>query len=835
MSPEAVLAALDSGAGGLGQGAVHGRRALFGRNEVSLRQVTARMILVRQLRSPYNFLLSFAVAVAFYAGQYVDALLVSSFIVLNVVLGFVQEYRAEQAAKLLRRYWRSRVRVVRGGKVAETESSDIVPGDIVRLRVGDRLPADIRLIFARGVCVDESAITGESAPVAKSSAAMSAAPTDRFEASNVCFAGTTFVSGEADGAVIATGRDSSLGMMVNLMGASGTTGIFEREVAKFSVLILRMVSVTMVVIFTLNMAVKGFGALEQTLLFAIALTIGVVPEALPVVMTVTHSRAAMKMAKRGVIVKRLSSIDDLGSVDVLCTDKTGTVTENRLRVAAVHSFDGYDAAFLALAGSSMLGFSGKEAANAFDLALWNGVDDEVRGAAEAYRNLAEIPFDPVSRRNAVLVEAPDGTRKLIMRGAAEAVFAACGRLSDQIGLGRLLEREGLAGRRVLAVAVKEMAATDGIEAHVGSGFSLAGLVAFEDPIKRGAISAVRRAAKLKVQVKMLTGDAREVAGAVAVQMGLIEDVGGVMTGAEFAALSAAEKLSAALERHVFARVSPEQKFEIMGLLQKQGKSVAFLGEGFNDVPGLRQADVALAVENAADVAKDSADVILTRKSLAAIIDGVEAGRRNFANVIKYLKITLASNIGNFYSVAVASLFVPFLPMLPVQILLLNLLTDAPMVAVAADEVNVEELGRPSRYDARAVIMAATLLGVVSSAFDFLTFGVFYRLGEGPLQTLWFMESALSELVLIFSVRTIGRFYRGPRIPRTMGLILGAVAVVCVALPFTSIGHSLFGFASPTPLQLASVLGIVAAYFLATEAVKLRLFRNGRNAHAGSAA
>ncbi len=307
---------------------------------------------------------------------------------------------------------------------------------------------------------------------------------------------------------------------------------------------------------------------------------------------------------------------------------------------------------------------------------------------------------------------------------------------------------------------------------------------------------------------MLTGDAPQVAGAVALKLGLVKDSARVMTGTQFDALSSDEQAAAVDAYSVFARVSPEQKFRIMA--------------------GLKRADVGIAVENAADIAKEVSDVILTRKSLSAIIDGIEIGRRNFANIIKYLKITLASNFGNFYSVAVASLFVPFLPMLPVQILLLNLLTDAPMIAVAADSVPVGELKRPSHYDARTVIVAATALGIVSSAFDFLTFGVFHALGEGSLQTLWFMESSLTELILILAVRTSGPFYRGPALPKSIAAILGSVAAAVVILPYTGIGQELFGFVAPKPWQLAAVAGIVAAYFLSTEVIKLRLraFLNG---------
>ena len=822
-----LLAGLKSGSGGLSSEERRHRLADCGLNETTVRQTTAWGILLRQFRSPFVYLLAGAVAVALYAGEYVDAGLIAVFVLINTALSFYQEYRAEQAVRLLRGYWRYDVTVLVDGQPTSVGSERVVPGDVLRLAAGDRIPADVRFMSADSVTVDESMLTGESVHVEKSCRTASVEPQDYFDAGNVGFAGTSLLSGEALAVVFATGRHSSLGLIVGLAGRSASSGVFEREIGSFSRFILKMVGVTLLVIFLLNVVLRGWGNLDQMLLFFIALTIGVVPEALPVVMTVTHTRAALRLAAKKVIVKRLSAVDDLGSVDVLCIDKTGTVTRNELEVSVIMADDPERCVILSLVGSPAAEGC-RSVGNSFDRALRSFAGQRVAGEAARYRQVAELPFDPDRRRGSVLVEDPDGGRRLVVRGSPDEVLELCGRVGEPIELGRWLEREGLAGRRVLVVAERAMSSgCETVSVEDETGLEFVGALSFEDPLKDGAAAAIHKAGQMRIQIKMLTGDAREVAGAVAEQLGLVTDPSEVITGHEFDALDAGGQVEAVGRFVVFARVNPEQKFRIISLLQQAGRSVGFLGEGFNDVPALRLADVGIAVENAADVAKDAADIILGDASLSAIVDGAEIGRRNFANVIKYLTVTLAANFGNFYSVAIVSLLVPFLPMLPVQILLLNLLTDAPMITVAADAAHPSELRRPNHYDARQVILMATVLGVVSSAFDFLTFGVFHGLGAEPLRTLWFMESALTEILLIFSVRTAGPFYRGPRIPPSVSWIMGVMAVVCLVLPYTGWGHRLFGFVSPHPWQLAAVLAIVAVYFCLTELVKLRFFGRKR--------
>lgn len=820
-SADEVLTTLGSdGERGLTAGAVGERLAAFGRNELARKRKTAVDILVRQLASPFIFMLAVAAGIAFATGENIDGGMIVLFTFINTMLGFIQEYRAERAVETLMTFWQDKTHVLRAGRIALVPASGLVPGDVVRLQAGDKIPADVRFVSAKNVTVDESVLTGESASVAKTVAAVSPAPRDYYEASSVGFSGTTLLTGEADAVVIATGKDAVLGEITKLAADTKTVSAFEKEIGAFSGFIMKLVIVTLAFVFALNLGLKGIGRIEELILFSIALTVGVIPEALPVVSTIALSRGALRMARKHVIVKRLSAIDDLGSIDVLCTDKTGTITQNVLHVADVRAADSDDCVRHALLGSSFLGESGKRQNNAFDVALWKHADVATRTEAAKARKIAELPFDPVRRRNTVLIETEDGRRFAVTRGSPDEVLAACDDVGDALALGRHLAHQGLAGNRVIAVGVRVNAVSLDDDA---TGFTFLGIISFHDPVKTGAYAAVRKAKILGVQIKILTGDSKEVAGAVANKLRIVDDPLEVITGAEFDALPAEEKHDALERYHVYARMNPKQKFSVLALLQEKNV-VGFLGEGFNDAPGLKMANVGLAVEGASDAAKESADVILLNKSLLVIFDGIEEGRRTFTNTIKYLKVTLASNFGNFYAVATASFFISFLPMLPLQILLLNLLTDFPMIAIAADSVDISELQKPRKYDAKRIILIATILGGVSSLFDFTTFAVFTRFGEGYLQSMWFMVSALTELCLIYSLRTAKPFWRGERPPLGMALLTGLAAAAAVGLPFTAFGQTAFRFVRPGMNHMLLGFAIVAAYLTATELAKRWLLR-----------
>jgi Mg2+-importing ATPase len=547
----------------------------------------------------------------------------------------------------------------------------------------------------------------------------------------------------------------------------------------------------------------------------------VVPEALPIVTTISFSRGAEKLAKNKVVVKRLSAVEDLGSIEVLCTDKTGTLTENKLKVSGIRAEDQKLCFFSAALASEYIGDKKRDANNSFDIALWSKLTKTEQTQCLKYKKINEIPFDPRRKRSSVLVDLAE-KKWLIVRGAPEVLFELAHVMGkDKKDCLAWLAEEGRQGRRVIGLARKiwsgtttEYTAADETE------LTFLGMISFVDPIKSTTMYAVEHARKLGVAIKILTGDSREVAGAVATQIKLIQDPTQVMTGEEFEKLSVEKQKEVVESFSVFARVSPEQKYTIIERLEQLGKEVGFLGEGINDAPALKIANVGIVVSNASDIAREAADVVLLHNSLSVIIDGIRGGREIFANVIKYIKITLIANFGNFYAIATAALILPFLPLLPIQILLTNLLSDFPLIAIATDRTDSKELRRPRSYNIREVILIALILGAVSTVFDFIFFGIFKSSGASILRTAWFMGSVLTELLLIFSIRT-KQFFITARPPSMtlLGLsIVGGVATLVITC--TGLGQRTFQFTMLSGAHLILVLGITVGYFIITEAIKM---------------
>ncbi|OGH94300.1 MAG: hypothetical protein A2538_01820 [Candidatus Magasanikbacteria bacterium RIFOXYD2_FULL_41_14] len=802
----------------------------YGLNKLSARQTHWWQIFGRQFKSPFIYLLFFAVLLALLLGEKTDGIMILIFIAVNTLIGFTQEYHSERALQLLQKFVVARTHARRDGHEDLVETTQLVPGDLVIISNGDVVPADMRLIQVENIVVDESSLTGESINVFKH---IEAIKNDKniepHEAANICFSGTIVVSGKGVGVVVATGATTMMGAVARLTVETRRESAFEKGIAKFSRFILRMIGVILILMFGANIAIKGFGDWAQLALFTIALAVSVIPEALPLVTTLSLSRGALRLARKHVVARRLSAVEDLGSIEVLCTDKTGTITENKLKVVDIYGDHKEECLFQAAVASSFLVGNKREPNNSFDLALWHRLTVADRDRAQSYERVAEIPFDPKRRRNDVVVRSGQDCF-LVVRGAPESIFELC-RLSA-LEKKKIIEwsaSQGDLGRRVIAVAGKKEKKAEHCEIEKGENhLNFFGLIAFEDPIKDTTIGALARAKHLGLRVVILTGDGREVAGAVARKINLIKTDGLVLTGEELEAMLEEKQEEMVEKVQVFARVSPEQKYHIIQLLQKKHE-VGFLGEGINDAPALKLANVALVVDGAADIARDAADIVLLSRSLEVIVDGVKNGREIFANTVKYLKITLISNFGNFYAVAAASLLVPYLPMLPVQILLLNLLSDFPMIAIALDRVDVAELRRPRSYDIKEVALVAVLLGLVSTVFDFIFFGIFRHSGAGVLQTNWFIGSVLTELALIYSVRTHFFFLKAKRPSGVLSILCVVAVFVTLALPLSGFGSELFRFVRPTVSQLVLVFEIVALYFVVTEAVKLLYYRfiNGK--------
>jgi Mg2+-importing ATPase len=823
LSEEEILKQFDTPLSeGLSSRQAEERLAKEGYNAITANQVPWWEILVRQFKSAFIYLLLIAAAIVFVIGEYIDAVVILGFVIINAALGFYQEYRSEQALRALQQFISPKARVKRDSQWHTIDSRNLVPGDIIRLETGDAMPADVRILSMHNLVVNETALTGESVPVPKRPDALTTEPKNVYESHNLCFSGTSVVGGDAIALVLETGTHTSMGGIARLTVETTKESEFSKGIERFSRFILRMILVTLVFIFVANLLIKGDSAdITELVVFSIALVVSVVPEALPVVTTLSLSRGALRLAKQGVIVKRLTAIEDIGSIEILCTDKTGTLTENTLQVTEMSPGSHSDLLFYA----SLTVAETEEKTEPFDIAIIKAGKEQTPTGNSSPERLAEIPFDPQRRRNAVLVREPAQT-VMIVRGAPEEVIFLSPSLPepDKRALADWLSAKGRAGERTIAIAKRIMpSGTTGISPEDEHDLEFLGAVAFTDPIKPSTYRAVEKAKELGVSIKIITGDSNEVAGAVGVRIGLLEDPTRVLTGSELMVMPPDNRLQALMEHSVIARVTPEQKYEIIRVLQGSF-TVGFLGEGINDAPALKLAGVSLAVDSASDIAREAADIILLKKDLEVIIEGIRGGREVFSNTVKYLKATLASNFGNFYAIAISSLFISFLPMLPLQILLLNMLSDFPMISIATDTVDAAELTKPKKYEIREIVLIATLLGVVSTVFDFMFFAVFVNQGAGTLQTNWFMGSVLTELVFLFSIRTRLPFYKAVRPSWVVLALTGLAAAVAIVLPYTFFGQIAFHFIPPTAIQLATIFGLVGAFFVCVELVKIFYYR-----------
>lgn len=823
---EQTLKALNSSEAGISGIEAEKRLKIYGLNEIKAKGVSIFDIFLRQLKSPFFYLLFIAAVIALLIGELVDSFVVMLFIVVNVALGFFQEFRAEKAVALLKKYLPSNARVLREGSEKTIEKNFLVPGDIVLLEPGNIVPADLRILKVENFLIDESVLTGESAPVSKTSQPLSKEITEVFEAKNIVFAGTSVVSGKGEGMVIGTGKETVFGEITKIISGITRESSYEKNLIGFSKIIMKIVVSTIVVLFLINVFLRGTTNFLTFSFFCIALIVSILPEALPVVVTFNLSRGALKMAKEKVVVKRLSAIEDLGDIEVLCTDKTGTLTENKLSLEEINSFDKEKCLLFGVLASAYAKEQIESTFNPFDIALFKKAPPKIQKAINDFEQISEISFDSFRLRTSVLSKDKGGNSFLIVKGAPESILKISSKVYgdiDKIKIENEIKEEGKKGKRVLAVAFKEFDKPNHSEADEKDLIFL-GYFSFADPIKKTAKSAINLSQKLGLKIKILSGDGKEVSGAVAKEIGLIDNPEKVILGADLDALSKENFENACEEFSVFARVSPETKLKIIQTLQKKC-GVGFLGEGLNDAPALKTANVGIAVAEATDVAKEVSDVILLKKDLRVIVNGIRNGRDVFSNINKYIKCALASNFGNFYSIAVISLFITFLPMLPIQILLGNLLSDFPLIAVATDSIDVEELKRPKLYQLNKVLLLIILLASVSTIFDFIFFGIFYKSQPAVIQTLWFIESILTEILLIFAIRTRHLFFKTKR-PSSPLMVLAALdAAFIISLPFSAFGQKFFHFVSPPIFSLLIVLFLVSSYFIISEAVKLFYFRH----------
>ncbi|MEM2226199.1 MAG: magnesium-translocating P-type ATPase [Candidatus Bathyarchaeia archaeon] len=819
-----LLARLGTSSSGLSSQEAERRLGIFGPNELVRRK--RRVVILEFLshfRSPLLMILMLAGLVSGLLGETKNAAIIFSIILLSAILDFYQESMAERAAEKLREKVATTATVLRDGVKREVKLTEIVPGDIIYLSAGDIVPADSRLIAAKDLFVNQSALTGESFPVEKIATPIES-PTPSIEGwRNYLFMGTSIVSGTAMAVAVRTGGRTEYGRIAERLAKRAPETEFERGIKGFGLMMMQVTFLLVIFVFFVNALYKR--DVLESLLFSVALAVGLTPELLPMIISVNLAKGSIAMAKRGVIVKRLISIENFGSMDVLCADKTGTLTENRIKLVLHIDVEGEE-------DEKVLLYSFLN--SYYQTGLKSPLDDAILAYRDIdigyFKKIDEIPFDFVRKRVSIVVEH-GGQRSLITKGAPEEILRICSRYElKDVAFEMTEEARGRIGRkycelsadgfRVLAVAHKAL--QDGrtiYSVEDERDLTLIGFVAFLDPPKETAREALQLLRKAGVELKIVTGDNELVTKKVCEHLGF--EIKGVVLGSEIAQMHDDALSRVVEEANIFARVTPAQKDRIINALKANGHVVGFLGDGINDAPSLKSADVGISVDNAVDVAKESADIILMRKDLRVLQEGVLEGRKTFGNTMKYIMMGTSSNFGNMFSVAGASLFLPFLPMLPIQILLNNLLYDFSQFTIPTDDVDPEYIERPKRWDIAFIRRFMAFLGPVSSLFDFLTFFIMllvFQATEPLFQTAWFLESLCTQTLVIFSIRTRRvPFYRS----RPSGpLVLSTLAIVgsALILPFTPLGP-LFGFVKPPPTFFAALAALIGAYMALTEVVK----------------
>ena len=791
-------------------------------------------LLGRQFTNPLVLILLVGAAVSLVLADWTEAAIILVIVGGSALLGFVQEMRASRAVAGLRRRLALTARVRRAGQVRQIPATEVVPGDVVLLAAGHLIPADGVLLQARDFLVQEAALTGESLPVEKRPGVL---PVDTPLAgrTNCVFQGASVRSGQAEVLITATGADTAFGDVAARIARRAPETEFARGIRRFGGLLLRVMFVMVLFVLVVNQW-QG-RPLVDSLMFAVALAVGLSPELLPAIVSVTVAHGATVMARGGVVVRRLEAIENLGSIDVLCTDKTGTLTVGAVALEGALDPQGQPSERVA-----RWAFANA----ALETGIANGLDEAIvrdgqgRGwTTGGLPKLDEIPYDFQRRRLTIVVgEATPGAAgaaRLITKGAFDNVLAVCSHEAGPDGSMRPLDeaaRAALAarfealstqGHRVLALATRVVDAGSGPwSAADERDLCFEGFLTFMDPPKAGAAQAIRDLAGLGIRIKVITGDNRHVATHVARALDL--PTGHLLTGAQLQAMSDEALWRQAGETDLFVEVDPQQKERIVRALQRTGHAVGYLGDGINDAPALHAADVGISVDQAVDVARESADIVLLRPDLDVLRRGVEDGRRTFANTLKYIGITTSANFGNMLSMAIGSLFLPFLPLTARQILLNNFLSDIPSIAIAGDRVDDARIAEPQRWDVDALRRFMVVFGLVSTLFDLLTFVVMLRLfdaHEPSFQTAWFVVSLLTELAVVLVLRTRGPFWRSRPGPWLAGATV-AVALLAIGLPYLAPAQRAFGFVPLALPVLGALLGVVAGYLACTELVKRRI-------------
>jgi Mg2+-importing ATPase len=817
----ALLSELGTDNQGLTSEEASKRLDAYGINTAKLkRKHNTFSLLLAQFKSPIILLLLTATALSFFLRESTNAMIIFTIVLISSVLGFIQEKGAKNAMAKLLAMVQVKTRVLRDGKPTEISLEDVVPGDVAFLAAGDMVPADCRILESKDLFVDEATLTGETYPTEKTPG-ITVADAALAQRSNALFMGTHVISGNSRALVVNTGRSTEFGKISDRLRLRPSETEFERGVRRFGFFLMEITLILIIAIFAINVYLKR--PVLDSFLFALALAVGLTPQLLPAIISINLSHGAKKMAKKKVIVKRLASIENFGSMNILCSDKTGTLTEGIIELKGSLDFEGNES-------EKVLFYA---YLNAFyETMLMNPIDEALRSFRRfdlvRYKKLDEVPYDFNRKRLSVLIQS-DERRIVITKGALQNILEVCSKaeMSDGKIVGitparplikKRSDEFGNKGLRVLGIAYRDMAERSTITKDDETDMVFLGFLLFSDSPKKGIAETIENLRRSYVQLKIITGDNKSVAANVGRQIGLKTPV--VLTGKDLHRLSDESLLVMAPDVDVFAEVEPNHKERIILALKKSGNVVGYMGDGMNDASALHAADVGISVDSAVDVAKEAADIVLLEKNLDVLVDGMREGRKTFANTLKYVFMATSANFGNMFSMAGISLFLPFLPLLPKQILLTNLMTDFPEMTIATDTVDREMVDRPRRWNIKFIRNFMMTFGLISSVFDYITFGVLLLILHATVdkfRTGWYMESVISAAIIVLVIRS-----RRPVFKSKPGKYLFVttilIVILAIILPLTPFSR-LFGFTGVPLSFLLVVAGIVVLYILSAELAK----------------
>lgn len=824
------------------------RQSIYGKNEIEHeKKIRPLTMFIMAFINPFIGVLTVLIIISYFLDVYLASpeekdftsiAIIATMVILSTILRFWQEYKASVSSESLQKMVTNTCTVIRdNGTEQETGISSLVPGDIVKLAAGDMIPADIRIVETKDLFVSQGTLTGESESIEKKLVADCKCDTIRtiVELDNICFMGSNVVSGSATGIVVSTGNNTYLGTIAKSIAGHRASTAFDKGIAKVSMLLIRFMLIMVPFVFLINGLTKGEWL--DAFLFAVSVAVGLTPEMLPMIVTVNLSKGAVAMSRKKTIVKDLNAIQNFGAMNILCTDKTGTLTCDQIVLEKYINADGTsDNSRRILRHAYFNSFFQTGLKNLMDKAILSHVKElEMESVRESYKKVDEIPFDFARRRMSVVVEDINGKRQIITKGAVEEMMQICSH--TEVGnkvmpftpelrvkayeISKKMNHQGL---RVLAVAQKSfLSKENNFAVEDESGMVLIGYLAFLDPPKQSAAKAIKQLRAHGIEVKVVSGDNDAVVRTISRQVGI--DTANVLTGAELSAMSDVQKQEAVLKTTVFAKVTPLQKTEIITILQGQGNTVGFLGDGINDAAALRQSDIGISVDSAVDIAKESADIILLEKDLMVLENGVIEGRRTFGNITKYMKMTASSNFGNMFSVLVASAFLPFLPMLSIHLLVQNLLYDISQTTIPFDRMDEDYLRKPRRWDASDLSRFMIFIGPISSIFDITTYLLMWYVfncsspvAQSLFQSGWFVEGLLSQTLIVHMIRTKKIPFIQSRASWPVMSMTLAIMAVGIIIPFTKFG-SYIGL-TPLPLSYFPWLAVtLIAYCVLTQLIK----------------